>query len=62
VNRRVDDVDLAPFDAVRGGYGRNLLHGGRRRGSGCHQNGSDVPGQIEHLADQGVVRVVALAL
>jgi hypothetical protein len=59
VNRRVDDVDLTPLDAVRGADGRHLVHrrGGGR--SGRHQDGADVSCQIEHLADALVVRVVA---
>ena len=31
VDRRVDDVDLATLDAVRGGDGRHLVHRGGRR-------------------------------
>ncbi len=60
VDRRVDDVDLATLDAVRGGDGRHLVHRGGRRHSGRHQDGADTPGQIEHLADPRVVGVVAL--
>ena len=60
MDRRVDDVDLATLDAVRGGDGRHLVHRGGRRHSGRHQDGTDAPGQIEHLADPRVVGVVAL--
>ena len=44
VDRRADDVDLAPLDAVRVDDGRDLVHRGRRRHPGRHQDGADVPG------------------
>ena len=51
VDRRADDVDLAALDAVRGDDGRDLVHRGRRGHPGRHQDGADVPRQIENLAD-----------
>ena len=60
VDRRVDDIDLAALDTVRGGDGCHLVHRGGRRHPGRHQDGTDTPGQIEHLAHPRVVSVVEL--
>jgi hypothetical protein len=60
VDRRVDDVDFAALDTVRSGDGCHLVHRGGRRHPGRHQDGTDTPGQIEHLAHPRAVRVVEL--